>query len=303
MGGIKLEAFEFGALYFLDGEDFLFFERQRFMDVTDIPAEFSHAFRFEGGGVVGAFPGPVKGKVAFNPGGAQGHGGDVRRDAEVVAGESDGFDPVAELFLKPCDFEETDIVKCDRVSGGATVEDDPLRGVAFLKKPDDLFLLLLTGHSQRKMKFSGVFGAKKLQHRKAQVAGGRNFDEFGIEGCNFPGGGQIPDGGAVTDTVFLAPCFELAVLVDIKFKVFAVFSVGVAVAVPRIGVGGVELLFGEQFTVAALLEFDDIRFTVIGGNMDHFLGDIEITSMIAAYFGNDTWGRGGYVHIDYLYKN
>ena len=40
----------------------------------DVAGEFAHSVRFEGGGMVGAFPGAVEGEVALNPFGAEHHG-------------------------------------------------------------------------------------------------------------------------------------------------------------------------------------------------------------------------------------
>lgn len=68
------------------------------MDVAEVAGEFAHAVGFEGGGVVGAFPGAVEGEVALNPFGAKRHGGGVGGDAEVVTGEADGFDLFGKLF-------------------------------------------------------------------------------------------------------------------------------------------------------------------------------------------------------------
>jgi hypothetical protein len=80
------------------------------------------------------------------------------------------------------------------------------------------------------------------------------------------------------------------VLIEVEFEKFAVGTVGFAVSVHGVGVGGCILFGCEKFFVAAFLKFDDIGFAEDGGGEDEFVGDVHIAFVVTAYFGDYVWG-------------
>jgi len=86
--------------------------------------------------VVRALPSAILGEVALNPSSAQGVGGDVDGDAEVVAREANVLDAVRVILLQEADVEEADVLEGHRVARGAVVEHDAVLGVALALLPE-----------------------------------------------------------------------------------------------------------------------------------------------------------------------
>ena len=278
--------FEFVALDLFDGEQVGGFVVEGLVDVAEVAGEFAHTVGFEGGGVVGAFPGAVEGEVAFDPFGAECHGGGVGGNAEMVTGEADGFDLFGKVFPQAGDFEEADVFEGDGVAGGAAVDDEILVALTLGEEFDDLFFFFLCGHAEGEVDFTAIVFAEIVEHLPVEIAGGGNFDERWVELCDFFGGGGVPYRGAVGDAVFFAPFFELAVLVEVEFEEFAVGTIGFAVGVHGVGMRGGILIGCEEFFVAAFLKFNDIGFAEDGGGEDEFVGDFHVAFVVTTDFGD-----------------
>merc|ERR1719296_66833 len=121
---------------------------QRSVHGMQVPHHLTKASRLKRGGMIGALPCAVLGEVALNPLGTQGVSTNVDRDAEVVAGETNGLHSMLVLLLQEADVKEADILEGHRVARGAIVEHHSLLGIALALFPElhDLLYLLLGGH-------------------------------------------------------------------------------------------------------------------------------------------------------------
>merc|ERR1719504_229383 len=127
------------------------------------PAE---ADRLQGRGVVRALPSAVLCEMPLDPLGAHCIGGDINRNAQVVARETNRFHAVLVLLLQDADVEQTNILEGHRVAGCAIVEDNavPRVTLAFLPELDNLLYLLLRGHACGDVHLAAVLITQHLLH-------------------------------------------------------------------------------------------------------------------------------------------